>query len=181
MNIERIFSTKERIRILKEIIFKEGGIGVSEVAEKVRVSKSLVSTYFDVLVKEGILKKTASGVFVTDSHKVKAVKLFLNMAGINVNIFKKYPFVSSVGLYGSCARGENTEDSDIDLWIRVKEPTEAELGALRTALKNKLKNANILFLTDEKIKKLKAEDELFYYSLVFGSIVIYGEKDGIQL
>lgn len=38
-----------------------------------------------------------------------------------------------------------------------------------------LRNVNPLFLTTKKIEKMKKEDELFYHSLSFGSIVLYGK------
>jgi len=104
-----------------------------------------------------------------------------NIHNINTKIFRKYSFVKSVGLYGSCARGENTEDSDVDVWIRIRETSEERQAALTSELNKKIRNIKILFLTDKKIEKIKKEDELFHHSLVFGSITIYGDKDGIQL
>lgn len=57
-----------------------------------------------------------------------------------------------------------------------------ELVAPLTALINKkMKSAKPLFLTNKKLEKMKKEDELFYHALAFGSIVLYGDKDGIQL
>ena len=40
--MEEIFSTKERIRILKEVIFWEGEIGVNELSAKVKLSKVIL-------------------------------------------------------------------------------------------------------------------------------------------
>ena len=99
----------------------------------------------------------------------------------NTNIFKKYHFIKSAGLYGSCAKGENTEDSDMDLWIRVEEVGEEKLAPLTIELNKKIKDMKILFLTDTKVEKIKKEDSLFYNALFFGSIILYGEKDGLQI
>jgi len=181
MKTEQIFSTKERIRILREIICKTNNIKASSVAAKLNLSKGLVSKYFDILSKENILNRSKKGVFVTDSSMVKAVRVLLNIRDIDIRVFKKYSFVKSVGLYGSCAKGENTEDSDIDIWIRIKEANEEELASLTSKLKKKLSNARLLFLTDKKIDKLLKEDALFYNALAFGSIILYGDKDGIQV
>ena len=82
-----------------------------------------------------------------------------------------------VGLiFGSCAKGTNREDSDIDLWIKVKKTKEAELSKLTNVLKRKSERIKPLFLTKDKIEALKKEDTVFFHSLVFGSIIIYGEK-----
>ena len=39
-------------------------------------------------------------------------------------MIEKPPVVTAVRLYGSCAKGENTEDSYVDLWVRVKDVEE---------------------------------------------------------
>ncbi|MCK4852262.1 MAG: nucleotidyltransferase domain-containing protein, partial [Candidatus Omnitrophica bacterium] len=119
MNMELIFSTKERIKILKEVIFKTDSISVNKIAAKLKLSKGLISKYFDILTKGHILRKSKAGIFVSDRPITKSIKILLNITDININFFKKYPFVKSVGLYGSCAKGENTQESDIDVWIRV--------------------------------------------------------------
>ncbi len=181
MNMEKMFSTKERIRILTEAIFRTGSVGVSDVAARLKLSKGLVSKYFDILSKEGVLKKSKGKFFVADSSIVKAVKILLNIKGIDARLFRRYPFVKSVGLYGSCAKGENTEDSDIDIWIRVEEAKEKELASLTSALQKKIGKARVMLLTDGKIEKLKKEDELFYHALAFGSIILYGDRNGVQI
>ena len=181
MNMEQIFSTKERIKILGEVIFRTDSLSVNNVSFKLGLSKGLVSKYFDILTKGNILKKTKGKVFVADSSMVKAVKILLNVRGIPVRVFKKHSFVLSAGLYGSCARGENNDDSDIDIWIRIKEANEDELASLTSNLKRKVSKAKPLFLTDKEIEKLREEDQLFHHALAFGSIILYGDKDGVQI
>ena len=179
--MEKIFSTKQRIKILQAIIFKTGNISVNNIANQLRLSKGLVSKYFDILAKRGILKKVNGKLRITDSSLVKGIKILLNIKNIDTNIFKRLSFVQAVGLYGSCAKGENTEDSDIDLWIKVSNVSEEKLATLTSKLNKATKNIKPLFLTDKKIEKAKKEDPLFYHSLVFGSIVLYGGKDGVQV
>lgn len=180
--MEGIFSTRERIRILESIIFKENknNISVNNIANQLKLSKGLVSKYFEILSKEGILKKTERKAFITDSSLVKGVRILFNMKKVSPKIFKKYPFVKSASIYGGCAKGENIEDSDVDLWIRVKDTDEDRLASLTSELNKKIKNVKVLFLTNGKIEKLRKEDPLFYHSLVFGSLIVYGEKNGIQ-
>ena len=181
MNMELIFSTKERIKILKEVIFKTDSISVNKIAAKLKLSKGLISKYFDILTKGHILRKSKAGIFVSDRPITKSIKILLNITDININFFKKYPFVKSVGLYGSCAKGENTQESDIDVWIRVGNAKEEELASLTSQLKKKMNRIKITLLTDKKIDRMKKEDELFYHALAFGSITLYGDKDGVQL
>lgn len=175
MNIHKLLSTKERIKILKYALYKTEHLNVNKVASELKVSKGLVSKFFDILAKEKILKKTKSKLLIRENIKTKAVKILLNLDSFDSKIFNKYSFVKSAGLYGSFVKGENTKNSDIDLWILIEKAREEKLAKLTNELKTKYSNIKPLYLTKDKLKILKKEDTVFYYSLVFGSIAIYGE------
>jgi predicted nucleotidyltransferase len=179
--MESLFSTSQRIKILEAVIFRTGSVSVNNIASQLGLSKGLLSKYFQILLKEQILKKEKGKLVVDDNASVKAVKILLNVRRIDTRIFSKYPFVTAVGLYGSCARGENTEDSDVDLWVRVKDVKETKIASLTSEINKKIKNAKLLFLSDKKIEKLRKEDIMFYYSLSFGSIILYGDKDAASV
>jgi predicted nucleotidyltransferase len=179
--MESLFSTSQRIKILEAVIFRMGSVSVNNIASQLGLSKGLLSKYFQILLKEQILKKEKGKLVVDDNASVKAVKILLNVRRIDTRIFSKYPFVTAVGLYGSCARGENTEDSDVDLWVRVKDVKETKIASLTSEINKKIKNAKLLFLSDKKIEKLRKEDIMFYYSLSFGSIILYGDKDAASV
>ena len=179
--MESLFSTSQRIKILEAVIFRTGSVSVNNIASQLGLSKGLLSKYFQILLKAQILKKEKGKLVVDDNASVKAVKILLNVRRIDTRIFSKYPFVTAVGLYGSCARGENTEDSDVDLWVRVKDVKETKIASLTSEINKKIKNAKLLFLSDKKIEKLRKEDIMFYYSLSFGSIILYGDKDAASV
>lgn len=175
MNITDIFSTREREMILRTIIYKTGPIGVNKTAREAELSKGLVSSYLNRLVKESILEKKDGKFFVTNNIKTKAIKILLNLSRFDVNIFSGYGFVKSAGLYGSYAKGSNTEDSDIDLWILTEETGEETLAKLTGELRKNLGDVRPLYLSRDKLELLKKEDHVFYHSLVFGSMIIHGE------
>lgn len=179
--MEKIFSTEKRIKILKAVIFDEKLLSVNVVASNLKISKGLVSKYFDVLVKEQVAKRSGGKYIIIDSALTKGIKILLNIQPIDSGIFKKHDFVKAAGLYGSCARGENTESSDTDLWVRIKEVADTKIAPLTVEINNKIKNVKLLFLTEKKIEKIKKGDALFYHSLVFGSVILYGNIDDIQL
>jgi len=174
MNINSLFSTEERIKIIENIIFTDNQISVNKTASELKLSKGLISKYFNLLVSKKILQKRKNKFFVLDNAKVKSIKILFNINQFKPSFFKKYPFIEGVGLYGSCVKGTNNEESDIDLWIKVKKIDELRLAQLTNALKRKNNKIKPLFLTDEKIKKLKEDDTIFYFSLIFGSIVLHG-------
>jgi len=174
--INELMSTEERIKILGDVLFKES-IKVSETARRLKLSKGLVSKYFDILLKGDVLKKKGFVFLVKENYKVRGLKIMFNVLGLP-QIFGKYKFVRGAGLYGSAAKGMNTIESDLDLWIKVDKTKEEELARLNSELSEKVKNVNVLILDEEKIKEIK-KDEMFYYSLFFGSVILYGENNEI--
>lgn len=179
MNIEKLFSTKERIAILQHVIFSETEFGVNEVAKRLVLSKGLVSKYFDILEVEHILERKKAKFAVKNTKEVKSLKIMLNIEGIHTNIFRRHKFVKAAGLYGSCAKGTNTNSSDTDLWIKINKTDNDKLAKLTSGLRKNIKNVKILILDDKKLETLKKEDPLFYHSLFFGSVTVYGEENTI--
>lgn len=180
--MRELLSTQERLRLLKAVIFKRGQVGVNETATQLALSKGLVSKYLDLLARAGMAKRYhGKFVIANASALVKGIKIMLNLQRLPIAVFKKRPFIQAAGLYGSCAKGENTEESDMDIWIRVGKAQEKEQAALSSELNRRLGNAKVLFLPDGKLERLKQEDELFYHALAFGSITVYGGSDALQL
>ena len=182
MNITPLLSTSERKKIIGAVLFQTEPLSVNEIAGRLQLSKGLVSKYLDLLAKEGGAKRI-NGKFIVDHSAplVKGLKVLLNIEGIYLGFLKKFPAIEAVGLYGSCAKGENTLDSDVDLWIFVRQMKEEEKAALGAEIRKKIKNVKPLFLTGQKLKALKKEDELFYHALSFGSITLYGIPSVLEL
>jgi predicted nucleotidyltransferase len=176
MNLSNLLSTKKRERILSEIIFKEEEISVIDIATKLKLSKGFVSKFFALLSKEKAIKRHKNKYFILDNLHVRLLKIIFNLKQFTNFNFKKYSFVLGAGLYGSCVKGENFEDSDIDIWIKVNTSNEKKLAELTGSLKRKFKRISPLYLTKEKIELLKNEDISFYYALALGSLILYGES-----
>jgi len=175
MNINELLSTKERVKIVRRVLYKTGSLSVNKIAGETKLSKGLVSKLLDLLVKAGIARRINSKLLIQDNLNVKAVKILLNLESFDARVFAKFKFVVSAGLYGSMVKGKNTEDSDIDLWVFVRDAREEDLAKLTRELKENYANINPLYLTKKKLETLKKEDAIFYHSLVFGSITAYGE------
>jgi len=175
MNIYKILSSKERQKILEDILYKEKAFRVGRVSSRLNLSKGLISEFFNLLVGEGILRKKGTEFIVQDNLCVSALKVLLNLNGFNPNIFREYKFVIGAGFFGSFVKGENTESSDIDLYVLVEDTTEDNLAKITKKLKKENSKINPLYLNREKINHLKDNDTVFYHSLVFGSVRIYGE------
>jgi len=76
--MENIFSTRERIRILDTVIYKRDSISVNSIANQLKLSKGLVSKYFDILVKKGVAKKLNGKFFINNSSLTKAISIPLH-------------------------------------------------------------------------------------------------------
>jgi len=174
MNINEVFSTQQRLTILKNIIFKDECIGVTETSRGSKISKGLVSKYLNLLVEENILEKNNSLFRVKNTTSTKALKILLTLTSINTDLFKENPVIQSAGIYGSTVKGTNTKDSDIDLWILHRPASTAELSKITKELTTQ-HNIKPLYLTVEKIEELRTNDPVFYYNLLFSSITLYGE------
>lgn len=175
MNISKLLSSIERENILNEVLFKEGDISVVDVSRTLEISKGFVSKFFSILAGEKITKKSKNKYVVLDTLKVRSLRILFNLKLFADFNFGKYPFVRSAGIYGSCTKGENTEDSDIDIWVKIDKRNEEELAKLTGSLKRLSGRISPLYLTKEKLVILKKEDPPFYNSIVHGSIKLYGE------
>ena len=165
------------MRLLKETLYSERPLRVTSVARDLELSKGVVSKMFAILTRENIMKKINNEVVVQDTVATRGVKILLNLSELDLSVLREFPFVRGAGVYGSVVKGENTEESDIDLWlfVRMNVPDE-QLAVLTNRLKRINEMIRPFYLTRTKIKRLKEEDEVFYYSLVFGSLTVYGEK-----
>jgi predicted nucleotidyltransferase len=175
MKISTLLSTRERERILNDVLFKQGEISVADVSQRLRVSKGFVSKFFSLLSKERILKKSKNKYVVLANIEVRMLRILFNLRLFTDFNFRKFPYVKGVGIYGSCAKGENSEDSDIDIWIKIDRTDEQRLAKMTGSLKKVSGRISPLYLSDEKLGVLRGEDPIFYNSVVHGSIKLYGE------
>lgn len=169
---------KERERIIEFIMDTPAKkIKIRELARLLRISPAHVSRTLKVLSKYNIIKDNKVDI---SNPYVRALKIFLNIKKIvEKGIIKRLKKLKArgAGIYGSWAMGTNYEDSDLDIWIKVdKHPGEIKVATVSNEIRRALgRNVQMLVLTPERIERLKKEDPIFYYSLAFGSIVLYGE------
>jgi len=162
-------STKKRKKILERIVFNPTKkIAVRELASVSGASPASVSLFLRTLEREGFVKK---GVLNLENPEVRALRMLFNVEKIHPiyeKLRKKYGILG-MGIYGSWARGENIEESDLDVWLMVKkEPGAAEASEIRRIIKDaaRVANASIMFLTKEKLGKLRGKDSIFYSTLL---------------
>lgn len=163
--------------IVADILSNPGKrVKVTEVAKKLGVSKGSVSLAANELMKEGILKEWSVD---AENPRTRALKILLNTETLvksgTVGELRKIGVGG--GVYGSWARGTNTEDSDIDLWVKPKKSFEqTDVARISRDIRKKLGlQVQLLVLSKERIMQLKSDNRIFYYSLLFSSMKLFGE------
>ncbi len=150
-------------------------IHIRELSRKLRISPSATKKYLDMLLKEEILKEekisiTRHFTANTENLAFKHFKIAWNTKilkdlRIKDQILNKEENITSIILYGSYAKGQNDEKSDIDLLV---------IGA-----KNKIRTENpkvsIQQFTWAEWKKQAHNNKAFYEEIILHGIPLHGE------
>ena len=140
----------------------EGGLQLREISREIKLAPTSVKNYLKELVKECFVLEKKNRVqnypiYLANRdneifmfYKKLDILIRLNDSGLVNTIYDKcLPQV--IVLFGSAARGEDTENSDIDLYIGAKE-VEINLNNYENSLKRKI---NLFF--EPKFTKLSLE------------------------
>jgi predicted nucleotidyltransferase len=173
--ISPLFKTPQRLKILNEAL-KKDNVTVTELSKECVLSKGLVSRYLNIMKEEGLLERRERTYHIRDQALTRAIKVLLNLETLRWEEVTM-EWIDSAALYGSWASGTNTEESDVDIWIKVEQlPSPSKLNLLHKKLKNRTNSeVNILILTPEKLESIKKSDPPFYHSLQVNSLLLEGE------
>ena len=167
------------IKIKKKIIrflsdYPEKEFYGQEIADKVKCSKASASIILKALVGKKIifLKKKGNMKFYQINPKnieVKKIKISTVIENINPLLLKLEKFSQKVILFGSSSRGEQTSDSDIDLFIlgNRKEKIREFIGKTNSRL-----NIKAIIKTPTKWSEMEIMEPEFYQEIKNG-IVLY--------
>lgn len=174
MNIQELFSTEERSRILEHVMFREN-LRVTQISRALSLSKGLVSTFMRTLQANGLVRKAGNLYTPTDGFVAREVRRLINLSKVKLRRIDKEGIVG-LGLYGSWARGTNTIESDLDVWVKAKEyPHQEYLAALSSQLRKMFGGeVRLLVLTPTKLEQIRADD-VFFSNLLRDSILLWGE------
>lgn len=175
-NLTRLF-TEKRIRVLK-LITEHEGLHIRDIAEKTGTTPAAVHNAIKLFKETGIAseKKVKNRKTVSinrNSTIFKKIKSLLNIFELqNKKAFGELQKYGKVGIYGSFARGDDTPESDIDMWLYSNNKINAiKLKDITRDLERNLgKEVRLLILDDDKIRRLKEKDPEFYFRLKLTSI-----------
>src|SRR5271157_838555 len=169
---------KNSFKLLNVFLFKpDVQIHQNEVIRMSGLSKNTVMKLLDLFTREGMLKESRKGNLklfsLAEGHPaVKQLKILINVSELNIILkcftgkgFEAY-------LFGSAARGEDTENSDIDLLI-IGKISNDDLADITARITNAInRDVNPIIKTPYEYSTLYKTDKAFFENL---------ERDRIRL
>lgn len=156
-----------------------------ELSKRLKLNVFSVKTYADELVKEGLLLETRKGkeryLKASNNLTFKYLKIAYNLhkflsSGIIDYIKEKVPLLTSIVIYGSVARGEDSEKSDLDLLI-IGQKVRLDLRKFEEKLGREIIP---LFFKWSEWKKQARKNKGFYQNVIIDGIVVYGNMPVVE-
>lgn len=149
----------------------------SDIKSKVHISRAGINFALQELSKQKLIEKKAKG--KAYAYQVKAELSAIKQLKVLDSVINLQPLTDSlkaladkVILFGSCARGEDTEDSDIDLLVISHNKEEAG-EKLKKFRKFRVK---AIIKTASELERLSREDPSFYAEINRG-IILFEKND----
>ena len=149
-----------------------------EIAEIADISPSTAKRFLDFYESSGFLVKERKANLAlfkanveNNSFTFMKVALFLFKARPLTDFLKEAYAGSSVVLYGSCARGEDGPESDVDLLIVGKRVEKMDLTRYEGLLGRRI---NTIVFDPQEWEEKAEEDKAFYERILVDGIVLQG-------
>lgn len=149
----------------------------SEVAHRTLLSKGGVNQILRTMAGQGLLQTEKKGrmIFYRVDPKSPLIKQFKVLRNVTLaeELTKKIkPFSEKIILFGSCARGEDTPESDLDIFVVSREKDKAR--ELVAPAKEKRK-VQLVIKTPQEFIVLDKKEPVFYEEIQRG--IVLWEKE----
>lgn len=152
-------------------------ISYTDLRKKLKLAKATITKHLNFLLKEEIIKVERIGLnkihqLNKENYTVKHLKILDNLLRLSdiVEVGKKYGI--EIYLYGSASRGEDTEESDIDLLLIGKIKKEEILADIKKISDKLNREIKVAVFTQLEWSQISRKDAPFYERV---------EKDKIRL
>ncbi|MBI4146832.1 nucleotidyltransferase domain-containing protein [Candidatus Woesearchaeota archaeon] len=167
-----------RYRVLQQFFdFPRKAFLIRELSRNTKLSVPSVRLHIKALRAEGLIIKDNTGLYpsfraVREDSLFKLLKaqnmvLRLHQTGI-LSTIEKTTYPSCIVLFGSASRGEDAEESDIDLFMQAKR-VNLDLRKFEKALNRKV---NLLFEPDMKTISPELLNNLANGTVVYGYLKV---------
>ena len=170
------------IKVIRGIIREKSEFGVREVAEKLKISPSASKLALDFLLNKGVIEKRKFGKifrlrvktnFLTRHIKILCSLAELNDASIVEELLQKNQDILSISLYGSVAKGEDDDKSDVDILIISRKRIRLDPLKGEETIGRELAILNYSY---SEWKEKAEKDPTFYKEVILNCVQLYGEK-----
>jgi len=149
-----------------------------EIAEILSVSTGGCHNILGELNEMNLVTKRQSGrntyfMINGENPSIRHFKIFSNIQELQDIVMKIQDHVIKITLYGSCATGEDTSESDIDIFI-ITEDTKKVSGSVDKLLGGRY--VKPIIKAPHEVIQLKKRDKAFYDEVNKG-IVLWWNKD----
>ncbi len=158
-----------------------------EVAKLSGLPPSTAKRYADVLSGDGLLVEKRSGrmrLFRANMSSpvfrhLKIVRSLeeIQISGITEHLSENIQGVFSIVVFGSVAKGEDDEGSDLDLLVIGRKPRRLDLHGFESKLKREVSPTVLKW---SEWKKKCREDRAFYTEVLASGIPLYGELPVVE-
>ena len=151
-----------------------------EISENTGVSRGATNQVLNNFLKNNVVEREKKGRMwfysVNPQPLLKHFRIFENLVELSELVQKLSPFVKRIILFGSTALGEDTAESDIDLFILTdnKEAAMKEIRGFKTA-----REIKPIVQTPLEFAESREKDSAFYAEVNKGIILL--DKDNHEL
>lgn len=156
-----------------------------EIAKLAQVSSSTAKRFLDFYSEKGLLQKQRKANLVL--FKANVENATFRHVKIGYFLLKLRPLVdylrsvysdSSIILYGSCARGEDDPNSDIDFLILSRKKEKADLQRFEKQFERKI---TVLVYAPHEWEEKAVKDRSFYERILTDGIPLQGSLPVVKL
>lgn len=163
-------------------LHKDASFYDKEFSEKTGVSRGMANKLLNQFLKAGLVERERRGrmwfYFLSDTPLFKHFRIFENMVELSDLTNALKPVSKRIVLYGSMARGEDTIESDIDLFIITDDKGKVHKAIREFEAQREVKpvlNTPIEYATSRKT------DKAFYEEVAKGIVLFNKEADEQRL
>jgi len=173
-NIEGLFFDTNKQKVLRVLAQSPTQyLMASEIIQGAKMSKAGASIALRELFKANLVERSIKGkthLYQVDSHDplIKQFKVISTIVELYPLIKNLQDLSQQIILFGSTSRGENLEDSDIDLFILTRAQEEVRKIIKKFKSHHKIK---AILKNSSSYAKLEKEDPTFYREIQRGIIL----------
>jgi len=155
--LEKLFTSKTRVKILEYLLFHKGETYLREIARELQTSPGAVKREIDNLHSLGLIRKQKGKVVLDEANTLveDLRKIFLKTDSIAYPIKEalENPHIDFVLIFGSFAQGKYNSESDVDLLV-IGDIAQEEVFRLLRPVEEKIKREiNPVVWTRKELKK----------------------------